>query len=128
MLTLLIIALLLFLFWPVIKAMLAINKARNQARQMYEQAQRAADDEARRRRPGGWSAPSGHTRHRPRHTGKKINPDDGEYVEWEDIKVSSSTYSSTTDTKNGNGRTRFTAEEQVVDVEWEDLPPKNKGN
>lgn len=126
MLTFLIIALLLFLFWPVIKAMLAINRARKQARQMYEQAQRAADEEARRRRPGGWSAPSGHGHDTNRPSGKKINPDDGEYVEWEDISVSSSAYSAEKDTSAG--RTRFTAEEQVIDVEWEDLPPKNKGN
>ena len=126
LMTFLIIALLLFLFWPVIKAVLAVNKARNQARQMYEQAQRAAEDEARRRRPGGWSSPAGNGYDRRRQPGKKINPNEGEYVEWEDISVSSSTYTAQTDTDSG--RTRFTAEEQVIDVEWEDLPPKKNEN
>lgn len=48
---------------------------------------------------------------------KKIDPDEGEYVAFEDITVSTSETS-------GDGRryTEYTVEQQIVDAEWEDIP------
>lgn len=58
------------------------------------------------------------TQQQPRKTSKKIDPDVGEYVRFEEIKEPR------TDTRTE--QKPFTVEEQIVDVEWEDLPPENK--
>ncbi|MCH5219250.1 MAG: hypothetical protein J1F20_01675 [Muribaculaceae bacterium] len=54
--------------------------------------------------------------------GPKIPDDVGEYVQFEevDVKVEESQYVN----NDGSTTTRFKVEEQIVDVEWEDLPDK----
>lgn len=48
---------------------------------------------------------------------KKIDPNEGEYVAFEDITIS------TTETSDDRRRsTRYTVEQQIVDAEWEDIP------
>lgn len=49
--------------------------------------------------------------------GKKIDPDEGEYVAFEDISVSA-----TETSDDGRRSTRYTVEQQIVDAEWEDIP------
>ncbi|MCM1483707.1 MAG: DUF4834 family protein [Muribaculaceae bacterium] len=106
-----------FLFWPLIRTALALRAAQKRARQAFTQAQKAAEEATRRNRPGGWSRqdPTGASRRSARHK-KKIDPTVGEYVEWEEIKVESTTTTSTTDSRD-----TYVTEEQIVDAEWEDI-------
>lgn len=69
----------------------------------------AADERARRR--GGWSA--------PRRKRKKIDPEVGEFVKFKETEV---TVEETT--SDNASKASFTAEEQITDVTWEDLPPE----
>lgn len=48
---------------------------------------------------------------------KKIDPDEGEYVAFEEISVTA-----TETSENGRSGTRYTVEQQIVDAEWEDIP------
>ncbi len=48
---------------------------------------------------------------------KKIDPNEGEYVAFEDITVSA-----TETSDDGRRSTRYTVEQQIVDAEWEDIP------
>lgn len=113
---LLLLLFIIFIAWPVIRAMLTVNRLRRQARQAFEEAGRnydrdRRDNEARTRKPG-WSRAPEHK--------KVINPTDGEYVEWEEISVQQTTTQST----EGNGASdRCTVEQQITDVEWEDIKP-----
>ena len=69
----------------------------------------AVDERARRR--GGWSA--------PRRKRKKIDPEVGEFVKFKETEATVEGTSSDTASKAS-----FTAEEQITDVTWEDLPPE----
>lgn len=55
---------------------------------------------------------------------KKIDSDIGEYVHFEEVKTVFNARE--VETPDGNTATRVTVEEQIVDVEWEDLPPEDK--
>lgn len=59
------------------------------------------------------------TEPRPDKKRKKIDPEIGEYIAFEEITVSETT--STENTSSGTG-TQIKAEAQVVDIEWEDIP------
>lgn len=48
---------------------------------------------------------------------KKIDPNEGEYVAFEDITISA-----TETSDNRQQHTRYTVEQQIVDAEWEDIP------
>lgn len=48
---------------------------------------------------------------------KKIDPNEGEYVAFEDITISA-----TETSDNKQQHTRYTVEQQIVDAEWEDIP------
>ena len=51
----------------------------------------------------------------PRHQGKRINPNVGEYVEFEDLPPLYQT------SGQDSTKVRYTVEEQISDVEWEDI-------
>ncbi len=69
----------------------------------------------RQERNNGARRSSGaHNSTRTRTKSKVFSPQDGEYVEFEEIKVSSS---QTVDTSSAS----YAAEEQVEDAEWEDI-------
>ncbi len=59
---------------------------------------------------------SGQNNAAPRRS-KKIDPNEGEYVAFEDI-----TMSTTETSDDGRRSTRYTVEQQIVDAEWEDIP------
>lgn len=116
---------LFFLLWPVVRVLLTVRRAQNNARRAYSEFARQAEAQQRASRPGGWSAPRRQSRQ-----GKKYGSTDGEYVEWEEISSTESTaesaYSSTTGadgrTQRAERRSEQRTESQIVDVEWEDLP------
>lgn len=114
--TIIILAILTVLLWPAIRTILALRRAQKQAQQAFSQARRAAQEESRRNRPGGWSAGEAGSAPQQQPRRKKIDPSVGEYVEWEEVKVSSTT----TDSSGKSTRTTVT-EEQITDVEWEEL-------
>lgn len=64
-------------------------------------------------RKGGWT--------KPRNRKKKISDDVGEYVKFSEVTLSESETRQHTDTA---GHTHTVTEQQIVDVEWEDLPAK----
>ena len=61
---------------------------------------------------------SGRQSHQPKRKKKKIDPNVGEYVAFEEIHVSQTTTSQAGDT---HGNTSFRAESQVEDAVWEDV-------
>lgn len=113
--TFLLILIVCFVVIPLFRAWLAVHRLRNQARESFRQANAEAERHRRERRPGGWS------RSRNTQSNKKYAPSDGEYVEWEELKVESS---STTFSSDPNGQTTIETESQVADVEWEEIRTK----
>lgn len=53
---------------------------------------------------------------------KKIDPNVGEYVTFEEISVYSRTEESIETDASGNKHKMVLTEEQITDVEWEDIP------
>ncbi|MDE6367904.1 MAG: hypothetical protein K2K94_01540 [Muribaculaceae bacterium] len=105
MTTFLLLLLLIFVIWPMVRGMIAIARARRSARRFFEQFRQAA------------GAPDGQQRNAPEQPQpkprKKINPDDGEFVAFEDLPADTSTEPTTF--------ASVEIEQQIVDVEWEDI-------
>lgn len=93
---------------PTVKFFWTVNRLRNRARAAYGDTARQAQPAGRK---AGWTTPA------PRK--KKIERNVGEYIEYEEITITSDT----SDTSgSGDHSTRYTAvEQQVTDVEWEDV-------
>lgn len=107
-----------FVVWPLIKLGLRINDARRQYNDLFSGA-------ATQQRPGqsasrkpGWS----HTEPAKK---KKIDPDTGEYVSFEEIHVSETRVDIDATTDDGH-TDHIEIEQQVVDAEWEDIPVNRK--
>lgn len=107
---------LIFAIWLVpklVRGYMYVHRARSQMRDIYNQmyggGTTAADDRKQRRRKSGWSAPARQKR-------KKIDPNVGEYVKFEEIKTDTTTTDS-----SGHTSSTHTVEQQVTDVEWVDL-------
>ncbi len=113
--TIILILVIVFIIWPIVRAALMFHKIRSQAKRVFRQAaqsQREAGEEQRRaNRKGGWS------RSRNRKP-KVIQRNEGEYVEWEEITVTDEQPSG-----NSSGRSskRVKVESQISDAEWEDI-------
>lgn len=109
----------IFLIWLVpklIRGFFFVNQIKKQTRQMYEQMYGSQQDASRSRekkRKPGWSTPQ------PRR--KKIDPNVGEYVSFQEVSVSESART-TVDPATGDTHTTYTVEQQVTDAEWVDLP------
>lgn len=100
---LIVLIVLAFIFWPVIRTIWAINRATRQARQAFSGASRSGNDTR------------GHQSSRP--VRKKVfSRDDGEYVDYEEITVTSGT----TITDDGS-TVHYETEQQIVDAEWEEI-------
>lgn len=116
MLQLLILLLVIFVLWPIARAVWMVYKLRRQARKAFEQFGQQQEAYRRRQeaehRPAGWQ---------PAPQRKKIiGKDQGEYVEWEEVTVTVET----TTTENSSERdvkNRTAAEPQISDAEWEDI-------
>ncbi len=95
---LLIIALLFFILWPVLRLLFAVKSATSRARQAFTgQQQRQQEPQTQTRK-------------------KVFTREDGEYVDFEDIAVSS-----TSSSRNASRSDNFTPESQISDAEWEDI-------
>ena len=101
-----------FLVLPILRAALFVHKARQQVRDMFGGGAQRQNREQNERQEPEQPAP------RP----KKIYPNVGEYVEFEEIKTSSQTTVTDTDGTTEYRRVSETVrEEQIEDAEWEDL-------
>lgn len=121
MLTIFIILLICFVVWPLLRAALTVRRMRRQAREAYEQMAREAQRRERTNRPGGWSAP--HSDSTPgRQHGKKIDPQEGEYVAFEEISITSQQATSSSTSNREESTTTF-SETRVEDAEWEEIKP-----
>lgn len=98
----------IFIILPVIVALIRTAFFVHRARKSVRDAFRGMDN--------AYGTDSEQSDVTPRRS-KKIDPDEGEYVTFEDITVSS-----TETSDNGQRHTRYTVEQQIVDVEWEDIP------
>lgn len=116
---LLLILFLIFIVYPIIRAGWTVYRLRRQARQAFEQFNRAnnpgAQADARRNRPAGWQPAPPHK--------KKISPDQGEYVRYEEISLTETTVVDDSETDKST-TSSTTIEQQITDIEWEDLPPQ----
>lgn len=100
--TFLLLLILFFVVIPLVRGMITIYRARRAARKYFEQFRRNAGPQQQKSGP------------QPKKTRKKINPEDGEFVSFEEIPGKTDTAEKT--------QTKVTVEQQIVDVEWEDLP------
>ena len=98
----------------VIKGLIVVNRARNQFKQMFGQQPGAASGNRQpNERKAGWTAPLRRK--------NKIDPQVGEYVEFTETVTSSANQNDRhQDQTRQSGRQ--SAENQVSDAEWEDLP------
>lgn len=109
-----IIILLIIIVPKIIRAYLIVRNMRRQARHIFEQMYGAnapqQDDAQKSNRKPGWSTPGMRK--------KKIDPNVGEYVKFQEIRVSE-----TVEQAADASETRTTAivEQQVTDAEWEDI-------
>lgn len=117
----LLLLLVIFLVWPLVKGWLIVHRIRKQAREAFRRTEHHAEDERRNHRPGGWS--DGTPRRRRR--SKVFSPDEGEYVEWEEVNVDE--HATVDDESRDNtSRADSAADTRIVDVEWEDVKSSNK--
>ena len=114
MLAFILFLLILFVVWPLLRFGWTIYRVRRQYNDTVNRARQAAREAEATRSSGGWASP----RRKP---SKKVRPDEGEYVEWEEITESTTT--ETTDhgehRKTSSTSTYFT--ERISDAEWEDV-------
>lgn len=112
---LLLLLLILFVLWPIVRFLYAIWKVRSSYNATVNEARQAAREAEAASRPAGWSAPRAQK-------SKIYSPSEGEYVEWEEVSASET---ETTTDPDGNTTTRHTSttytSERITDADWEDL-------
>lgn len=102
----------IFIIWPAIKFFWRLYTMQRQARQMFAQMNSTRQQTAgQEQRKAGWSRPADNKR-------KKIDRDTGEYVNYENISVTESSFSSSS---SETDYTEVRAESQISDAEWEDI-------
>lgn len=123
--------LIFFVLRPLLRVVIAVNRRRKAFRDFFNQA----TGQAQHKKRGNFTNPFGFSKSSaneasPRAGRRKIfSPDEGEYVDFEEIDIEAS---STVDpdgnvhTSYSHTETRYTgpAEPRIVDAEWEDLPDK----
>ena len=99
--------------WYIFKGAIAVMNARRKAQEFFSQFNNTARGAYEEQRRGGWS-----TTKRSRR--KKIDPEVGEYVAFEEVSDSGSESHAKTD---GGSRSRdeYKNESQITDAEWEDI-------
>lgn len=109
--TFLLILFIIFFVIPAIRAWWTIRRARAQARQAYEDIFRKARRQQQQ------------AEERQRRQQKKYAPTDGEYVQFEEIQVETSTQTTIDADPSATSGRRTTVEtdQQIVDVEWEEV-------
>lgn len=114
---------LIFLGWivyNVARIYLRIRSLRNQGRDFFNQFATGFGADGARSDSGTARQPE------PKRPAKKIDPEVGEYVRFEEVSVTAQQTSTVNNDGSQTDTTRVTVEEQIVDVEWEDLPPEDK--
>lgn len=107
---LLLLFLIVFIIWPLLRAGLLVYKARKQMRDLFGGGARKGGGRRQEQQP-------------PRRR-KKIDPNVGEYVEFEEIKTyTQSSGEVRTETSETGSSGRTVTEEQIEDAEWEDIKP-----
>lgn len=88
---------------------------------VYRKSRRAFESMFGQRETPGTKSKKKETAKKPSQPRKKIDPTVGEYVHYEEIEI---TAEEKTRTSEGNTEktTKITVEEQIVDVQWEDIP------
>jgi FtsZ-interacting cell division protein ZipA len=113
--TFLLILLIIFILWPIVKLVWRFNQARSQAQKMYDQFYRQQQSQTDDYQQSGESE----TRR------KRFDSSMGEYVDYEEIQDDSSSSQQSTQPSQPSDETprhsRFD-EPQVSDAEWEDIP------
>lgn len=109
--------LVLFIFFRYLARPLLLWYLKRKARRYFGQNfggfdGRPNDDRQRQAHHSGSPQPEEHK--------KKIDKDVGEYVKFEEISVSESTFAAT-DSSESSSTERVEVEQQIVDVEWEDI-------
>ena len=89
--------------------MIAVFRFRKQVRDMFEQAQNSSRS--------GFSQHKNREYAAPEKKKKKIDSDVGEYVAFEEIKVSETERH----TETSGSKTEIKVESQIEDVEWEEI-------
>ena len=118
--TIVFILLFIFIIWPIIRVAWTVHRLRSQARkayeQMYQQATGQGDRPAgNRSRKAGWSRPDAMP-------AKKIHREDGEFVSFEEIKVASADYHTSSSSSTSSARyTNVKIEQQIEDADWEEV-------
>ncbi len=96
--------LIIFVVVPLLRGALAIYRARRAARNFFNQFRQAAGGKAQNRQPEP-----------PKAKPKKINPEDGEFVSFEDLPAEETSQETNVEYQS------VTIEQQIIDVEWEDI-------
>ncbi len=110
----LLILLIVFVVWPLCKGAWAVYRMRRAYKETINSARRAAEQAQAASRPGGWSAP------RSRKS-KIVNPNEGEYVEWEDVAADETAEATSSKQSSASGQNSRYFRERITDAEWEDL-------
>lgn len=103
--TLILIFILVFIVWPVVKAIFHINQARKTARDIFSGSFSARQQQDESPRKPGWSAPAARA--------KIITKDVGEYVSFQELPPDSDS--------PHTSATISSSESQISDAEWEDI-------
>lgn len=111
---LLLLFLFVFIIWPLLRAGLLVYKARKQMRDLFGGGARKGGARRQEQQPP----------QQPPRRRKKIDPNVGEYVEFEEIKTyTQSSGEVRTETSETGSSGRTVTEEQIEDAEWEDIKP-----
>lgn len=110
----------IFCFWLLWKFLRwwTIRKLQQHARGMYDQFYGAQAGQDTRRSSSPRQKKSGWNYAKP---AKKIYRDEGEYVEWEDVKATVSETEAADSTYRTYRSTTIVDDQQIVDAEWEDI-------
>lgn len=111
MLSFLLILFVIFIVIPIARVLWALYRVRRSTRSFFRQFETAGTTYGHRSSAGSNGQRQERRRHRQR--GKKISEDVGEYVNFEDLP---GRYG-----EDFKQEVKYTVEEQVVDVEWEDV-------
>ena len=121
MLSFIIILLLVFIVWPLVKIVWRVYKIQRQMKQAYRAAtgqnargsqQRRQQSDNRQHRRGGWS--TGYP------SKKIIDKNEGEYVAFEEVTVKGTSETASAPSGDG-GRVSVEISSQISDAEWEDI-------
>lgn len=111
----LLLLLIIFVVWPIARIAWAAFKLKRQYNNFVNQARKAAQEAQAANHRGDRGEPG-------RAKSKVVSPDEGEYVDWEELEVNEQTQ--VTEAEAGSRRQSKVSSyvsERITDVEWEDI-------